>query len=98
MPLPFGAAPTLFEEKLLPILHGNRGLNEFSVEARLTGDNYLAAGGNGGAGACALGEVEGQLGVPDAGGFGHCALRGHAFFDRSTPIITLVRLHWSPLR
>lgn len=93
-----GAAAALFDEELFPVLHALRGLDEFAMEARLTCDGALAAGCCGGALVEPLGEVLGKLGVPYACCFGHCPLRSHSLLDCPAPIITLVRLHWSPLR
>lgn len=95
LPLHFEAAAALFGEKLFPILHVDRGLDEFPMEARLTCDGALDAGG---AGAGALGEILCKLGMPCARGVGHGPLRGHPFLDCPAPIVTLVRLHWVPLR
>ena len=74
-----------------------RGRDEIQPNARLGGDCALTAGDWD---ACegALGEILGEFGVPCPSCFAHCALGGHSFLDRSASVITLVRLHWSPLR
>ena len=82
---PLGAAPAA----------GARGAVKFS-DPDCAFDIRANVGG-GGAGHRALGEIFGELAMPGAGGFGHCALRGHSLFDRATAIITLVRFHRSPL-
>jgi hypothetical protein len=97
-PLLLEAASTLLNEMLLPILHAPCGLDEFPVEARLTGDRARRAWSKGGRGDGALGKVFGEFCVPGASGLAHSALCGHPFLDRAPPVITLVRLHWSPLR
>jgi hypothetical protein len=89
---------TFLDEKMFPIFHAGAWWDEFAVDARLSGDGALGAGGLAGARARALGEVLGELGMPHSGGLCNCTPGGHSFLDRATPIITLVRLHWSPLR
>jgi hypothetical protein len=70
--------------------------------ARLGGDGALRADGRGGSGGSAgagpLGEVYSKLGVPRARRICNRPLSSHSFLDCTAPIITLVRLHWSPLR
>lgn len=65
------------------------------MESRLTGDCALHSDR---AGHRSLGEILGELGVPRLGCVGNRALCGHPLLDRAPPVITLVRLHWSPLR
>lgn len=66
--------------------------------AGLGGDGALGAGNRKGGADCSLSKVLSEFGVPGTGSFAYCALRRHAFLNCSAPIITLVRLHWSPLR
>jgi hypothetical protein len=68
------------------------------MDSSLGGDGALAAGKGASARNGALSEVLGEFGVPCPGCFAHCPLRRHSFLDRSAPVVTLVRLHWSPLR
>ena len=91
----FEAAATLVCEMLFPILHGSPWSDEIFMKSRLAGDSWLAAGCR--VRHCALREVLGKLGMPRACSVRHCPLRGHPFLDRPTPIVTLVRFHWSPL-
>ena len=86
------------DEELFPILHVMDGLDELRMEARLSCDGALAAGRNCGAGARALGKVLGKLGMPDSCRLSDRSLCSHSFLDCPAPIVTLVRLHWSPLR
>jgi len=53
------------------------------------------AAGRRGGGAGAFGEVLRELGMPSPRGFGHRTLRRHPLFDRSAPVVTLVRFHLS---
>src|SRR5690242_7508671 len=91
----------LFGEELLPILHKSdwcclqRGRQALTVD-KGRGAADRCGGGTGGSGT--FGEVLCELGVPCTGGFADCPSRGHAFLNCATPVVTLVRLHGSPLR
>src|SRR5690348_10744165 len=94
----FSKRRRLFSTKNCSQSSARVGLDEFPMKSRLTGDGGLGADDSARAGHRALGEVFGKLGVPRAGALADRALGGHAFLYCAAPVVSLVGLHWSPLR